>query len=159
MCCTLIACILQADESKHKRKIGRCELGPGEQDLKQWLLCIDQLKPYADQFEEANVTGETMLAIMSESDLAGCGVLIDVEVDKYCLLLNLARVRSHTHSAGQPCTDSNQLEHIVPNCGKATKRLAERDSAALSSIEMEQIVQQERGQSTSAHRPVLLGVC
>ena len=76
---------------KHKQKLGRCVLGKSKQDLKQWLSSIDQLEPYAEQFKAADVTGGAMLAIMSEAELSVCGVSINIEVDKYCLLLNLAR--------------------------------------------------------------------
>ena len=130
-------------------------LGPTEQDLKQWLLSIEQLNPYAAQFEDAKVTGETMLAITSEETLASCGVSIDAEVDKYCLLLNLARVRAHAHEKGQPrIVDASKAKPSKPKRRKEKRLLAARDGAALGSVEMETLA------GPSQKRPVVQrGVC
>ena len=48
----------------------RLTLGKSTQELKEWLGFIPQLKLYARQFEEAGVTGEAMLAVESEQELA-----------------------------------------------------------------------------------------
>ena len=50
--------------------------------------------------------------------LASCGVSIDIEVDKYCLLLNLARVRAHAQEGGQsrtidPALGSIEMEPVA----------------------------------------------
>ena len=141
-------CLSQAEESKHKKKLERVELGPGEQDLKQWLSRIDQLKPYTEQFEAAKVTGAGLLAIKSEAALAACGISIDTEVDKYYLLLNLARVRAHAREKGQPRVQPTKTKR-----SKEKRPLAARDGAALGSVEMETVA------GPSQKRPVQRGVC
>ena len=152
---------MQTQESKHKKKLERVLLGPTEQDLKQWLLSIEQLKPYAAQFEDAKVTGETMLAITSEEALADCGVSIDAEVDRYCLLLNLARVRAHAREQGRPRTTDHSKAPTKTKRrkgGKGRKPLAARD-AALDSVEMESVGPVEPVAGPSERRPVQRGVC
>ena len=42
---TLIVFVLRTEQSKHQRKMDGAELGQTENDLKQWLSSIDQLKP------------------------------------------------------------------------------------------------------------------
>ena len=146
---------MQAEESKHKRKLERGVLGKSEQDLKQWLSHITQLKPYAEQFEDANVTGEAILAITSEAELFDCGVSIDVEVDKYCLLLNLARVRAHAREGKKPrMTDQSKAK-----IGKAKRPPTKRGGAALGTVEMEQVAQADSEQSAPAAGLVKRGVC
>ena len=145
---------MQTEESKQNKKLDRVFLGPTEQDLKKWLLCIEQLKPYASQFEDAKVTGEAMLAITSEEALADCGVSIDAEVDKYYLLLNLARVRAHAQENGLPRTvDQSKAKPSKPKRGKDKRPLAQRDGAALGSVEMETVAR------PSQKRTIQRGVC
>ena len=123
-------------------------LGTSEQGLKQWLSRIDQLKPYAEQFRAAKITGGALLAITSEEELCACGVSIDAEVDRYCLLLNLARVRAHAREQGQPSKQPTKTKR-----SKGKKSLAARDAAALGSVEMEPVA------GPSKRRPVQRGVC
>ena len=144
---------MQTEQSKHQRKMDRGELGPTGEDLKKWLSRIDQLKPYVPQFEDAKITGSAMLEISSEEELSRCGVSINEEVDKYCLLLNLARVRVHTRESGVLRTsDKGKAKSMKPKRSKAKRPLAER-GGALGSVEMEPTVQ--AGRTGTAQ----LGVC
>jgi len=151
--CTFDSCILTAlhvlqdEESRQKHKLARGVLGESVQELKEWLSRIDQLKPYRERFEAAKVTGRAMLAITSEAELSSCGVSIDTEVDKYCLLLNLARVRAHTLATEQPCKEPRPVVR-----GKVKKPLLER-GAEPASVEMEQV-----SKTGAGHLPQL-GVC
>lgn len=118
---------------------------------------VSTLKPYAKKFEDAKVKGEAMLTITSEVELADCGVSIDVEVDKYCLLLNLARVRAHARDSSQPHQiDCSKASPNKPKRAKANKpRIASK--AALGSVEMEQVAR--ASSDSSVGKLIRRGVC
>ena len=72
--------------------MARTTLGRGAEDLVVWLQHIPDLHRYADMFEKAGTTGELLVAINSDTELIDLGM--KREIDRKCLLLQLARVRA-----------------------------------------------------------------
>jgi len=138
------------EEVKQRRKLAIGDLGSSSGDLKRWLERIPQLKPYTEQFQEAGLTAEAMLAVQSDAQLAESGARIDNEVDKYCLLLNLARVRAYRceHSrtssldarlnADLPLSRQGFLRSVSRSSSKTRKPKAAH-SRMLGTVEMEQV--------------------
>ena len=110
--------IWQDQEAKQRRKLKIGDMGQSSSDLKRWLQRFPQLESYAEQFAEAGLTAEKMLAVQSDAQLAESGALIDDEVDKYCLLLNLARARAYRREHMSPINLETRLRADLPGLGR-----------------------------------------
>ena len=78
-------------ESKQRKKMGRMALGSTTQDFIEWLKSIAELKACVGILEQKGATGAQMCLIESDGPLIDLGM--DSEVERKCLLLQLARVR------------------------------------------------------------------
>ena len=79
------------EESKQEKKASRATLGAGAEDLLDWLKLIPDLLIYIDGFQEDGTTGAQLSQVESDAPLIALGM--NSEVDRKCLLLQLARVR------------------------------------------------------------------
>ena len=95
------------EESKQKRKLSRATLGARSEDLLEWLKLIPDLRTYISGFQEKGATGAQLAQVESDAQLIELG--IHAEVDRKCLLLQLARVRERTRH--QACA-----EGTLPRC-------------------------------------------
>ena len=84
---------------KEKSKVTRSKLGKGCDDLQEWLKHIPNLSQYANMFTQAGITGEQLVAVMSDTELINLGM--EQEIDRKYLLLQLARVRARTTTLAQ----------------------------------------------------------
>ena len=89
------------EESKQKRKLSRATLGARSEDLLEWLKLIPDLRTYISGFQEKGATGAQLAQAESDAQLIEYG--INSEVDRKCLLLQLARVRER--SKHQACAE------------------------------------------------------
>ena len=68
--------MVQEEQSKQKKKLGRLELGSSAEALSAWCQRIPQLKKYAPLFETRGVTGERMRAMASDQELEDLGMAL-----------------------------------------------------------------------------------
>ena len=80
-------------------KLERTTLGAGANDLLNWLKTIPDLRAYVDTIKESSVTGAQLVQVQSDAPLVAIGV--HSEVDRLCLLLQLARVRAKANKTVQ----------------------------------------------------------
>ena len=80
------------EESKQKTKLSRATLHAGAEDLLQWLKLIPDLRTYISIFQQSGTTGAQLAQVESDAPLIELGMNSDV--DRKCILLQLARVRA-----------------------------------------------------------------
>ena len=94
------------EESKQENKISRASLGATTKDLLQWLALIPDLCMYIDTLKEKGTTGAQLLQVESDAPLIALDMHSDV--DRKCLLLQLARVRARAEKIAQRSLETNE---------------------------------------------------
>ena len=87
------------EEAKQKRKLSRATLGARSEDLLEWLKLIPDLQTYISGIQEKGTTGAQLVQVESDAPLIELGM--NSEVDRKCLLLQLARVRARASKMSQ----------------------------------------------------------
>ena len=95
------------EESKQKQKILRVTgLGANAEDLVHWMQPIPDLRAYINTIMESGTTGTQLLQMDSDAPLIALGM--HSEVDRKCLLLQLARVRARIEKKIQRSIEANE---------------------------------------------------